>query len=389
VYKIVNQRKRAKIFLLDTLLRRFFYAGAAKNGTRHGGGQPPVGAIRKILAIRLAYIGDLVMTLPALEALKALYPEAEIHLLTSRRAAPVASGHPALDRIVTYDAPWFYPQKGRFRVKEYRALMKALKKESYDLVIDFRGDFRNILFLVRPLASTFRVSYGITGGDYFLTSVVPYRKIVHRTDYHLDLVKYLGGPNEGSRQAKIYLTEEECRSARELLAENGITDDRPNIGFCPGARERLKEWGALNFARLAEKILLNGPCRIILFGSESDREIAQGILTSCTVPGLVDMTGYTTLRQLMACFTHLDLVVANDSAPMHLAAALNVPVAGLFGPSKAIETAPVSPAARTVEAYVPCRFACDESACRVENHRLCMKKVTPDQVYHTCRDLLQ
>lgn len=116
MYKIVNRRKRAKIFLLDTLLRSLFDLGVFKKGQHQGMFQAPPKEIKKVLAIRLAYIGDLVMTLPALEALKDLFQEAEIHLLTSRRAAPVTLGHPALDRVITYDAPWFSKSSGDCRL---------------------------------------------------------------------------------------------------------------------------------------------------------------------------------------------------------------------------------------------------------------------------------
>jgi ADP-heptose:LPS heptosyltransferase len=389
VYKIVNQRKRFKIFLLDTLLRSLVRPGLIRAVPDRDTFRAPPEDIKKILAIRLAYIGDLVMTLPALEALKARFPGAEVHLLTSGRAAPVVAEHPALDRVITYDAPWFYPGKGGWRIRTYRALMKTLRAQAYDLVIDFRGDFRNILFLVRPLASKYRVSYGITGGDYFLTGVVPYRKIVHRTDYHLDLVKFLGGGNGGGRGAGLCLTPAERRAAADMLESRGVSADRPRVGFCPGAREGLKEWGALNFARLADKIRNHRDAQIILFGSESDRVISEAIRDACQGPGPVDMTGRTTLRQLMACLSHLDLVVANDSAPMHLAATLDVPLVALFGPSKAVETAPLSQRACVVQAHVPCRYACDESTCRIENYRLCLKMITPDRVFQACRDLIQ
>jgi len=389
VYKIVNRKKRIKIFLIDTLLRWFVTAGGLRKTEDRSRFNTPPGEIRKILAIRLAYIGDLVMTLPALAALKELFPGAEIHLLTSKRASQVVQGSPSVGKVIPYDAPWFYPEGmwGR-KVREYFSMLRRLRKEAYDLVIDFRGDFRNILFLVRPVGAKHRVSYDITGGGYFLTSVAPYRRIKHRTDFHLDLVKFLGASGNGSRRERIGLTEPERQEGEKLLREAGLPPGSVLVGFCPGAREKLKEWGTVPFARLAELMMAHWNARIILFGSRADQATARSIKERCGADGIVDMTGRTTLRQLMACLSSLDLVVANDSAPMHLAAALDVPVVGIFGPSKAMETAPISSRAAVVEQYIPCRFSCDESRCHIQDDRACLRKITPVEVFSTCGDLL-
>ncbi len=375
MYKIVNKKKLIATIIADAVGKTIF---APVNLTK----KKEVIAlekVREILIIRTAYVGDVVMTSPILKPLKERFPGSSITFLTSTGAKELLINNPYVDEIVTYNPFWFYPTK----IGRYLEFISQLKKRSFDLVIEARGDIRDILFLVWPAKAKYKVSYGVGGGAYLLTHVVPYSGLKHKVEYHLDLVRYLGCKTEGHEWA-IYLMEEEKEAVKDILKEHQIS--KPFFCAHPGARLFLKRWPVEMCARLYDKILEEFDAPLVILGSKDEKELVNEIVDRMENQPIV-LAGKLNLRRLSGVLAEASLFVCNDSGPMHIAAAMKTPTVAIFGPSKSRETGPYGKKCRVVEKDFPCRLSCDESVCKNKVYQACMNAISPDDVYRSVMEL--
>jgi ADP-heptose:LPS heptosyltransferase len=366
MYKIINRKKLIATALADCVGRAV--TAPSRLLSRPGPIYP--GDIRSILVIRTAYIGDVVMTIPLLKPLRERYPYARITFLTSRGGAQVLSTNPYVDEVVAYDPFWFY----KTSVGEYIAFMRSFRGRAFDLVIEARADIRDILFLVAPLRARFKVSYNVGGGGYLLTHVVPYPGLKHKVQYHLDIARYLGA-EVGEPVWDLYLTDEErARAGGVLGVRGGVSGEF--IAVHPGTRLPLKRWRADRYAALYDALADRYGLPIVMLGAENEEPIAEILGLMSNRP--VTLAGKLSLREVGAVLARARVFVCNDSAPMHIAAALGVPTAAFFGPSKSIETGPWGARHRTIEKEFPCRYRCDENTCLFERHHACMEDIGVD-----------
>ena len=294
------------------------------------------GTIKKILLIRLDHIGDVLMTTPAIRALRKKFPAAEIHLLVREATAPAVAGNPYIDRIITLNAPWTTPGPKKASRGDVRKLTGRLKAEGYDCVVGFRADLREAL-LIGKTAAPVRIGFGARGGGFSLTHPAEFEPDAHEIIRALGLLVPLGVPADGE-EMDFFLSEAERKKGAEILntvlAENG----RKLVGIHPGAASSLKRWSDSGFARLADLLSQSG-FRVILLGAESDRELLERIrrMMTASIPVVSDIG----LRILGAVIDKLDLLVGNDSAPVHLARAVGTPSLTLFGPTHEEITGPL------------------------------------------------
>ena len=331
--------------------------------------------IRNILVIRTAYIGDVVMALPLLQPLRERFSNARISFLTSVKAKEVVENNPYIDEIITYDPFWFYNSAK----SGYISFIKELRKRSFDLVIETRGDIREILFLIFPLKARFKVSYNVGGGGYFLSHVVPYQGSVHRVEYHLNIARYLGCKIREDIEWEIYLTENEKVRVKEILKESGVSPDRPMIALHPGSRKELKSWSPECYAAVADFIASELGMTVLLTGAPDEVSLVERVKESMKNRPIV-LAGKTSLRELAGVISHCLFFICNDSSPMHIAAAMKTPTIAIFGPSKSVETGPYGEGHIVVEKDFPCRRSCDEDKCTNMNRNACIAAITVDDV---------
>lgn len=375
MYKIINRKKLVATVLADIagsvlfgipyLLRRNIKIEAEN--------------IRRILVMRTAYVGDAIMTLPVFKPLKKKFPLAKISFLVSRATAPLLENHQYVDEVIAYDPFWFY-DTGR---KEYEVFMQEFRKREFDLVIEARGDIREFLFLVRPLKARYKVSYGIGGGKYFLTHVVPYGGLKHKVRYHLDMVDYLGG-DTGDIEWGLSFSEAENSRVADLLTERGV-----RTHFCavhPGSRLPLKRFESGKCAELYDRIIDKYKVPVVVLGSPSEKDVVREI-TSRMKNNPIVLAGELNIRELAVLIGKADFLLCNDSGPMHIASAMKTPTVAIFGPSKSIETGPYGNLNRVVEIDYPCRFTCDENRCRHFEYWGCMKNISVDDVFSSVEDI--
>jgi len=381
-YKIINKKKRLAITMADRVLSTLFLPSLLLKKRK------PVNSesIHEILVIRTAYIGDVIMTLPVLKPLKALYRGARVSFLTCSHSAPMLEKNPFVDRIITYDAFWFYPRTFRAAVMEYLSCLRILRFNSYDLIIEARGDIRDIMLLAFMARGRYRVSYAIGGGHCLLSHVVPFERVKHKVDYHLDIVRYLGG-NTDPLEWGFYLTELEEMEAMEILNRNEQPAEGPVVAIHPGARKELKRWSPAGFGSVADMLIDNLNASVLLMGGPAEVELAKGIADRMKNRVTV-LAGKTTLREMAALLKSCELFICNDSSPLHVASMMKTPTVAIFGPSESNDTGPYKNIHKVVQKDFPCRHKCDESVCRHEVYHGCMRAITPYDVLKASGEII-
>jgi len=377
LYKIINKRKLIATIAADIAGKTLFWPA---NIFRKAEPINPEN-VREILIIRTAYIGDVVMTLPMLKPLKDKFPDSRITFLTSTGAKEILVNNPYIDEILIYDPFWFY----HISKKSYIQFFRQLRKKKYDLIIEARGDIRDILLLACPAKAKYKVSYGVGGGAYLLTHVVPYNGLKHKVEYHLDLVRYLGCMANG-KEWRIYLTNGEKEAVRKVLINEQI--DKPFLCAHPGGRLALKRWPIEKCARLYDRIINDFKITVVLVGSQQEEVLATEIVKRMRNDP-VNLTGKLDLRILSGVLAECVLFIGNDSAPMHIADAMKTPIVAIFGPSKSRETGPYDKKCLVVQKKFPCRFTCDESVCKHNVYNECINAVTTDDVFNAVKEMFK
>ena len=377
MYKIINRKKLVATAVADGIGHLLFgaYRLFRKNGKIR------TEEIKDILIIRTAYIGDVVMTLPVLKPLKELFPGARISFLTATGAIDVLKNNPFVDEVIAYSPFWFYPSLGG----SYGQFIRDMRNRQYDLVIEARADIRDILLIAWRTKSRYRLSYDVGGGGYLLTHVVPYPGLKHKVEYHLDLVRYLGYRGTDLEWG-IYLTDAEKKRVDAVMSRYGFR--QPFIAMHPGSRLSLKRWSIARYGALADALADRLKLPIVLFGAPGEKVVIEEMIRGMRY-NPISLAGIVNLREMAGILGRAALFICNDSAPMHIAAAMKTPTVAIFGPSKSVETRPYGDGHCVVEKEFPCRHACDENSCRHERYNACMEDISVDDVFSAASELLR
>lgn len=332
--------KEKRKYLLDSPLKRFL-AGAV-DGIGYSFIRPRQkdlirkDAIHKILLIRLDHIGDLLMTTPALRALRNAYPKADIHLLVKEATSEVLKLNPNLDRIITYNAPWTIAKGKRATTRETIRLLAGLKRERYDCVIDFRADPREALLSLFTGAPN-RLGYGVRGGGFCFTHLTDYDPEEHEIRRAIKILSPLEVTADSDKMDFIFSPGDREKAAI-ILREDGIKTDGKTVGIHPGAASRFKRWTEEGFANLGDRLIEDG-YQVILIGAPGDKDLLQSIAGLMrSAPPIICKINLTVLGALIS---QLDCLVCNDSAPSHIAQAVGTRALVLYGPTHDEVTGPL------------------------------------------------
>lgn len=343
-----------------------------------------------ILVRGVNWIGDAVMTLPALRALRLARPDSKIALLVKPWVLPVFEGDPNVDELILYSED-HKGLMGRLRLagrlRDYRFSTAILFQNALDAAI--------IAFLA---GIPERIGYNRDARRALLTKAVPFDKhagSLHHVDYYMNLLDKAGFAVEASRPW-IYLSLEERLKAREDLA--GMR--RPVVGLNPGATfGSSKRWHPARFEEVARRVIDDLGGSVVVFGGPSETGIAKGILegiqslwpdrdlTSGPAPRVRMAAGRTTLRELIALVSEMDVLVTNDSGPMHIGYAVGTPVVAIFGSTSPELTGPVGYGDIVIRKDVDCA-PCFERKCPKGEIR-CMDLVSSEEVFGAVKCLMR
>lgn len=340
----------------------------------------------KIAVVRLDSIGDVLLSEPAIRALRRRFPAAELHLIADPAGAALLEGHPALDRIWVVKVPWHRAWRGerlswaRSAVELFGAV-RRLRKEGFDVAVELRGDPRDILFMWL-LGPKLRVGSDARGGGTWLHVNLGPDRPVHRVEFGQAVVGLLGArPVEGGPQ--IPFRSEEIAFGREVAAGSG---GKPRVAFHLGAGFATKCLPVPKFAAVARGLRQVYPEMVVyLVGGPDEAGLAARFIGAYDGP-VVNLVGRLSLRQTAALLREVDLFIGNDSAPMHFAAAAGVPVVTFFGPSEPAKYHPYGTEYRLLEIDLPCR-PCDHVHCRhLENY--CLTLIPVRRIVEAAVELL-
>jgi heptosyltransferase II len=339
----------------------------------------------KVMVRATNWIGDAIISLPAIEALRGRYPDTEIVVVAKPWVAELYSNHPALFRLLIYDPNGEH--KGR---RGFRKLINELRRERFDAAILLQHAF-HAAWMAWRAQIPIRIGYRTDGRGPLLTEAVrlpPRGYLGHQASEYLEFL-FLSGLIEerplAAREVHLAATKAERRWAADALKGLGLEGPRYFVGLNPGAAfGPAKRWPIERFAALGDRLVGALGADVLVFGSKDERPLAEAVARVMQRTPLV-LAGNTTLRQWMAITERCRLVVANDSGAMHVAAAMGVPVVAIFGSTDARATGPLSRWARVVRHPVECS-PCGLRECPIDFR--CMNSVTVEEVHRTALELV-
>lgn len=344
-----------------------------------------VSDIKRVVVRGTNWVGDSVMTVPALRALRRLLPDAKITLAIRPSAKGIFSEVDFIDDVLVYD------RRNAFSVISQ---VREWRKREFDLAVLFQNAFEAALipFLAGvPL----RLGYVTESRQALLTHPLPlpdWRSSKHEVFYYLYLVtaleQLLSGTStvcDADPDISLGISEARKADAAELLRSFGVNEEKSVVAICPGSiNSRAKRWPAERFAALADR-LLDHKRQVVIIGSPDELDVTNEV-TSRMRNRPVVLTGKTTLDQITAALSLTDLVVTNDTGPAHIAAALGCQTIVIFGPTNPLTTRPFSFKAEILR-HPPDCAPCMLRDCPID-HR-CMTAITVDEVFEHSQTLLK
>lgn len=327
----------------------------------------------KILIRSANWIGDAIMTIPALRTVRENFPAAEISVLAYPWVSDIFTASPYVDRVILYEKNGRH--KGLFGMWR---LSRELAVPGFDLAVFMPNAF-SAPFLAMLAGIANRAGYCRDGRSPLLSHGVAIKEDVrqrHQVHYYQGMLKGLG-LRPGSDELSLSLPEPAVTWAREFIV--GLQGKGPLIGLNPGAAYGpAKRWPAERYAALSGKMAKELGATMLVFGTKADSE-AAALITAAAPAQVFDLTGKTSLAQAMALIDLCDVFITNDSGLMHVAAACKTPLVAVFGSTDAVATGPFASRAEVVSKNLPCS-PCLKAHCPRKDFA-CMLEIGVDEVF--------
>lgn len=336
-------------------------------------------SVNKILVVNVNWLGDIVFSTPVFTALRDYFPQAHISCLAVPRVREVLECIPSINEIIEYD------EKGRHRSLWSKwQLARSLKAMNFDLAFLLRPS-RSRAMLLSWAGIPLRIGYSKDARSRWLTQVVmDSEEPIHRSDTYLKVIEAAGVPVT-KRLTSLAVAAPVMNEAEAILASNGIQPGDEFVVINPGGNWDLKRWPASRYAALAGELLDEGR-RVVFTGALDDRDLVQEIVRALHGRSVVDLSGATNLKQLLAVLKKAKLVISGDSGPLHLAASVGTDTIALFGPTRPEVTAPRGKGkVRLLQKDIGCNIApCYFLDCP---NNQCMQMISVEEVLHAVKHI--
>ena len=343
-----------------------------------------------ILIVKTSAIGDVTHTLPALNAIRAYYPDAHISWLVEEAAQDIVRGHHALDDVqVSRRKKWiqdFHNNTPLLAIQEIIHFVRSLRSRTYDLIIDFQNLLKSSMFIALTRAKK-KAGYGagMAHSEYSYI-VLNHRVPAVNMDYHavyreLILIEKLGIPVK-QIVFDLPVFESDRKAIVQRLYHEGALNQKPLVAINPMAKWDSKLWDLDRFPAIADQCAKWG-FQVVFTGSHDDTPGVNQIIKQMKSRA-INLCGKTTLKTLAALYERSKLLITTDTGPMHIAATLNIPVVAIFGPTAPWRTGPFGNQHAVVRLDLPCS-PCFKKQC--ENHE-CMKNIAVNQVLDAVNTVL-
>lgn len=349
---------------------------------------------QNILCIRLDTIGDVIMTTPAMRALKVAHPDRQITLMTSSAGAAIAPLIPDLDAWIVYDSPWLKATAPRLDSSPEYAMIEQLRRSQFDAAVIFTVYSQNPLpsaFMCYMAGIPLRLAHCHENPYQLLTDWIkdpePEQFTRHEVQRQLDLVASVGGSTEGDEwgdRMRLQVSPDALNQVQSRLVELGIRCDRPWVVIHPGATAPSRRYPPEGFAVAARQLVAAG-VQVIFTGTQPEVELIESIRQAMKAPSY-SLGDRLSLSELTALLSLAPLLISNNTGPVHIAAAVGTPVVDLYALTNPQHT-PWGVPNRVLFHDVPCRI-CYKSICP-EGHHHCLQLVEPQTVVEAALELLQ
>lgn len=373
MFDIRNKRDRALAVAADMILRPFAFI--VKSARREPDGHLPAREVRRILIMRTDNIGDVVMaTALARELKKKVFKNASVTILVKPNAAALLKKNPYVTDVLAYRGI---------------STISRLRQGKYDIAIEPRGDLRNILFLFLTGIKR-RVGFDRTGGAYMLTDIVPYKSGMPFAARNMGIIKYFDKEAQIEPHSELFETEAGSNEADGLL--KAVASGKKVVGIFPCSSFVAKEWEPVKFGLLAAKIAEEGFLPAMCGSGDEVEKCGQ--VADASGGKAVNCAGKLSLEGLISFVKRCQCVIGNDSGPVHIAAAMDVPVIIISGPMDADIIKPhhrSEEKLRVVFKRLPCSF-CNSikvlpAKCRGKTTPECLEKIEVDEVFSAFREV--
>lgn len=362
----------------------------------------PAPSRKRILIVAVNWLGDLLFMTPAIRAIRRAYPESHLACLVAARGVELLAGNPHLNAVIPLEE-----SRGFANLANWWPMIRRLRQERFDTAFLFHRSFsRTAIVWLAGIRSrigvrTWKRSWLLTEG----VDPVP-KDSVHKVDWFLRVLSAVGIEPDGRHYEAGILPEDEA-AARRILDRLGVGPQERLVALHAGANWNLKRWPAKNFARLADRLNERFKARVLFVGGPGDRPLVERIVGGMRTKPLVT-TGETTFRQLGSLLKETQLLISNDSGPLHMGHAVGTPVIGLFGPTdpnltgppKGVSTSPpkgvstslptavskVPPKTLTLFGSIGCPVPCYWLQCP---KNLCLHEITVEQVLEAAGQVME
>lgn len=336
--------------------------------------------IDRILIRSTNWIGDVVLTFPAIATIRKNFPGSYIAILCKPWVAPILENNPDVNEVILYDQGGIHKGIGRL------GLVRILRRKGFDLAILLQNAFdaAMLTFMARiPI----RAGYNTDARGVLLTNKVILEESVlkkHQVYYYLEMLNALGmGIVDDDPTIKV--SAEAGNMASKILNSYNIQDGELLVGINPGASfGSAKRWLPERYAMLSDMISESFDAKVLLFGSSREKVVSE-MIVRLAKSDIVDIAGKTSLIEAMALIEKCSIFVTNDSGLMHIAAALHIPVVAVFGSTDPITTSPRGNGTIIVRKELSCS-PCLKRECPIDHK--CMRMIEVDEVYQHVREIL-
>jgi lipopolysaccharide heptosyltransferase I len=335
---------------------------------------------RRIALIKPSSLGDIIHCLPVATALRRRFPDAYLCWVVNHTYAPLLQDHPDLDATLPFDRS--AARRGVLQAAfTYHQWIRRLRRQAFDLVIDLQGLLRSALLTVATGAPRrVGLSSAREGARWFYTDVVPVAdfQALHAVDRYWLAAEALGA-GAGPKRFRLTIPDADQGWATDFLREC----PRPWLLLGPGSRWVTKRWPPEHFASLARQAQDRFGGTVIFVGGREEMALAQAVAAHLTGP-VRDLTGRTSLPRLAAVLARADVMLANDTGPLHLAAALGRPVVAPYTCTKVLLNGPYGAESGAVETRIGCQGSYLKRCPRLD----CMTELTPGRLWPVLEGIL-
>lgn len=345
--------------------------------------------IKKILVINLGGIGDVLLSIPALRALRNLYPQAEISMLIPFKIYEIVKDLSYIDNIYIFNITYGGFSSLSGLLSNLKVLL-SIRRKQFDITINMRTfvsqkSASKIKFILDIISPRIKVGRDTESMGVFFDIKIPetLKGQKYEMEYDIDTVKALG-VKEVDRSIDIKITPENIELIKKILESQGIRDETILIGIHPGGMPS-RRWGLENFCTVIEYLSKRISCKFVITGGKDEKNLGQRFMKMKDVR-IINLIGRLNIKELFGLIKRCNLFISNDTGPIHIAAILKTPLVAIFGPGDIIRYEPRNISDKAMVLYKKADCApCEKLTCK---DLRCLNAITPQEVIEASLRLL-